>query len=1253
MATYAQIAQKTWTKNREDGTTRQFRLTFEELDGAAADLEIPLVQDIQVIAGDRSDEVNKGIKVHQLQLQLKAVQSAGDLLSKIDGAGYRQLRVTLEDVTNSYELFKGYVIGDQSEFGLYEKVQSLQVKATGQLADLNATAAPDAPNTLHELAQEIATSLDISRELDVYSRVYHSGQALAEDLPQQLRTNLKIAAGGKDDANLLQALNSVLISLGWQAFQDGGRLVFADISERFQNPGTVYRHQSNGDGTYAQSEVDLLIDIDETNALKKPTFKSLPPVLDYTQNHVFNTRENCIFPNQFNVSGAATANQTQGLLREGDLIQVRHYGEMELSNVSEKTSGTLKWGQVRLVNENDAPDLYYDFDNDVWTEDVYWREISFNIDDPVSGTVSDTFPFGENTYVSLAEVPDGVIATLRIEVGNGLTFAEGSGSASINHENVSAPIDEAEASTPIRYAWEQSSDLPVGKNLQGNTYVGDLDAYSEQQTWEYLDGVIWTESSAWIFGAPGDLSTSPLGEAVSDRIANVLLGIRKEYRVVLRDLQRISLLNVFNIKDQQGVDRKALPVMITHDVLRGFYSVTLKGNFNIPDSSNEFYSDNVDESAGTSSTSGSTSGSSGGGSGSGISDHGQLTGLGDDDHPQYFNEVRGDDRYYTKALADQRYLRGDQNENITGEYTFAPPAAQAPFYIGVNGQGQLVNGLNADQLDGYHAAGMRTSFNGTYLDLGGNVVLQGNSDITITPVWNDSANLQYNFNVNFPSYTDQYVDSVSFALDGSGATAKEMQFGYAGSALVNQFDLAALYTDLDGRFAASSHTHSASAITSGELPIVRGGTNATTATQARTNLGVTEYQFNSNTIDFGGNVVLVGGSNVSISTALSDSSQIQYTISAASGTDTWVNGGSFYTDSSGAWTVGLQLTKSGSPTADINMGALDSRYAQTASDIGLGSVWNADIRDYGIGTSGKVVSSNLDTISNGGLYSFGATGSGFPPANADRGGLLHMTRTGSPSAFQLVVDNIGNVFARGGNPSDFSAWRTMWHNGNLTSNSQLSNGAGYYSSGSDPSFGTGSFSGAITIDEGINAINFQRSGSSNYWSLGHSLNGDFSIIRRNTSASEIDRPIIIDGSNGYVGIGDTNPSYTLDVNGTFRSTSNNYAPNHLGTSDRNLKSEEQLLDPMFIIRNSGQLYSYKKEGIEGREVGQFAQDLLHCPDLLGKMPHDKYGEVYTLSGLSVASVAFQGVKEVDSEVQQLKRRVKELEEEVQSLRRAG
>src|SRR5690606_2888826 len=46
----------------------------------------------------------------------------------------------------------------------------------------------------------------------------------------------------------------------------------------------------------------------------------------------------------------------------------------------------------------------------------------------------------------------------------------------------------------------------------------------------------------------------------------------------------------------------------------------------------------------------------GGGGGGGVTDHGALTGLADDDHPQYLTQLRGDNRYYTKAQTDGLYM---------------------------------------------------------------------------------------------------------------------------------------------------------------------------------------------------------------------------------------------------------------------------------------------------------------------------------------------------------------------------------------------------------------------------------------------------------------------------------------------------------------------------------------------------------------------------------------------------------------------
>lgn len=44
----------------------------------------------------------------------------------------------------------------------------------------------------------------------------------------------------------------------------------------------------------------------------------------------------------------------------------------------------------------------------------------------------------------------------------------------------------------------------------------------------------------------------------------------------------------------------------------------------------------------------------GGNGGPGVSDHGALAGLNDDDHSQYHNDARGDARYYTKSQSDSQ-----------------------------------------------------------------------------------------------------------------------------------------------------------------------------------------------------------------------------------------------------------------------------------------------------------------------------------------------------------------------------------------------------------------------------------------------------------------------------------------------------------------------------------------------------------------------------------------------------------------------
>ncbi len=99
---------------------------------------------------------------------------------------------------------------------------------------------------------------------------------------------------------------------------------------------------------------------------------------------------------------------------------------------------------------------------------------------------------------------------------------------------------------------------------------------------------------------------------------------------------------------------------------------------------------------------------------SGAADHGALSGLDGDDHPQYFEL--------------------SQDETVVGQPTFSPSVPQAPFLLAANAQGQLVSGLQADQLS-------KSVIAGTGLDTGGVLT----SDVTIDHDTGDFGDLHTNY----------------------------------------------------------------------------------------------------------------------------------------------------------------------------------------------------------------------------------------------------------------------------------------------------------------------------------------------------------------------------------------------------------------------------------------------------------------------------------------------------------------------------
>jgi hypothetical protein len=101
-------------------------------------------------------------------------------------------------------------------------------------------------------------------------------------------------------------------------------------------------------------------------------------------------------------------------------------------------------------------------------------------------------------------------------------------------------------------------------------------------------------------------------------------------------------------------------------------------------------------------------GSSGGGGG--VSDHGALTGLSDDDHLQYHNDTRGDARYYTETELDAGQLDTRYYTETESDATFAPIAegtTNGDSHDHAGGDGAQVNhgglgGLSDDDHSQYH-----------------------------------------------------------------------------------------------------------------------------------------------------------------------------------------------------------------------------------------------------------------------------------------------------------------------------------------------------------------------------------------------------------------------------------------------------------------------------------------------------------------------------------------------------------------------
>jgi len=126
----------------------------------------------------------------------------------------------------------------------------------------------------------------------------------------------------------------------------------------------------------------------------------------------------------------------------------------------------------------------------------------------------------------------------------------------------------------------------------------------------------------------------------------------------------------------------------------------------------------------------------------------------------------------------------------------------------------------------------------------------------------------------------------------------------------------------------------------------------------------------------------------------------------------------------------------------------------------------------------------------------------------------------------------------------------------------------------------------------------------------------------------------IKGSNGYVGILDSTPSYQLDVNGTIRATGNVIAYSDV-RSKENIKTIDSPLDKVLKLRG----VEFNKIGKKKKEVGVIAQEIEKVlPEVVST---DDEGMKSVAYG-NIVGVLIEGMKEQQKQIEALTDIVEEL-----------
>lgn len=176
----------------------------------------------------------------------------------------------------------------------------------------------------------------------------------------------------------------------------------------------------------------------------------------------------------------------------------------------------------------------------------------------------------------------------------------------------------------------------------------------------------------------------------------------------------------------------------------------------------------------------------------------------------------------------------------------------------------------------------------------------------------------------------------------------------------------------------------------------------------------------------------------------------------------------------------------------------------------------------------------------------------------------------------------------------------------------------------------------LVVEETANVARFvmaaKTTGSSNHTGVYFSAANDGNFVAQNSSGT-VRALINTNGSSyftgGRVGIGDSTPSYDLDVGGTIRATGDVIA-----YSDARVKENVETLKDSLSKVNKLRGVSYTRNDIEDKstKIGVIAQEILEVvPEVVVLDDKGRYSVSYG----NIAGLLIESIKELTNRIEQL------------------